>query len=183
MAINLICPECRNNLSVGSKICKKCGHVFNSQKKYRVIVKVQSGKRISKVLDNISMAKKLESKLKTQILEGSLFGIKTVPTIDEIWPKYLEWAKQSKKSWNKDLQRWQMHVQPYLNDQRMDTVTAFDVQKVIDNMKAKKDYAPATIKHVVVLIKRVYNWAIEMELYDGGIGFRTVQPVHIHHGL
>jgi hypothetical protein len=78
-------------------------------------VKVQSGKRISKVLDNISMAKKFESKLKTQNLEGSLFGIKTVPTIDEIWPKYLEWAKDAKKSWKDDEVRWKCHVEGNLS--------------------------------------------------------------------
>jgi integrase len=34
-------------------------------------------------------------------------------------------------------------------------------------MKSKTDYAPATIKHVIVLIKRVYSWSIEMGLYEG----------------
>ena len=72
MAINLICPKCSTNLSVKSKICKNCDYEFKSRKKYRVVVKNQYGKRISKVLDSISMAKKYERKLKTQILEPRL---------------------------------------------------------------------------------------------------------------
>ena len=48
-------------------------------------MKDHNGKRKSKVFDNISLAKKYESKLKTQILERNLLGIKTVPTIDEVW--------------------------------------------------------------------------------------------------
>jgi predicted amidophosphoribosyltransferase len=68
MAINLICPKCSTNLSLKSKICKGCDYEFKSRKKYRVVVKDQYGKRISKVLDSISMAKKYERKLKTQIL-------------------------------------------------------------------------------------------------------------------
>ena len=92
MAINLICPECNTNLSVRSKICKNCGYEFRNGKKYRVVVKDQNGKRISKVLDSISIAKKYERKLKTQILENSLLGIKKVPMIDAVWQKYLEEA-------------------------------------------------------------------------------------------
>jgi integrase len=34
-------------------------------------------------------------------------------------------------------------------------------------MKSKREYAPATIKHLIVLIRRVFNWAKEMDLYLG----------------
>ena len=74
MAINLICPECYTNLSVRAKVCKNCRYEFRNGKKYRVIVKDQNGKRISKVLDNISMAKRYENKLKTQILPAMSLG-------------------------------------------------------------------------------------------------------------
>jgi hypothetical protein len=106
MAINLICYQCKSNLSLRSKVCKNCGYQFNNAKKYRVVVKGKNGKRISKVLDSISMAKKFERKLKTQSLEKSLFGITQIPIIDELWKKYLSWAKQHKKSWNKDRMRF-----------------------------------------------------------------------------
>jgi integrase len=167
MAINLICPECHTNLSTRTKICKNCGYEFNIEKKYRVIVRDHSGKRISKVLDNISMAKKFESKLKTQILERNLLGIITVPKIDDVWLKYVDWAKDAKKSWKDDEMRWKCHIQKHLTGKKMDAITGFDVQRVINGMKAKQNYAPATIKHVVVLIKRVYNWAMQMDLYEG----------------
>ena len=167
MSINLVCKKCKSNLSVRSRVCKNCGYDFCSGKKYKVTVKGKDGRRISKVLDSISMAKKLERKLKTQSLENSLFGISKIRMIDDIWEKYLSWAKQHKKSWNKDMQRWQMHVQPHLKGKKMDAVTTYDVHFVIKRMRLKRNYAPATIKHVIVLIKRVYNWAAEMDLYSG----------------
>jgi len=34
-------------------------------------------------------------------------------------------------------------------------------------MRSKRNYAPATIKHVIVLVRRVYNWAADMGLYSG----------------
>ena len=167
MAINLICPDCKSNLAVGSKVCKNCGYVFNNGRKYRVIVKGKNGKRITKVVASISMAKKFESRLKTQVLENNLLGIRKVPTVDSVWEKYLSWAKDNKKSWKDDETRWDCHVHPHLTGKKMDAVTGFDVQRVINGMKAKKDYAPATIKHVVVLVRRVYNWAGDMDLYEG----------------
>jgi integrase len=167
MAINLICNNCKSNLSLRSRICRNCGYDFCNGKKYRVVVKGKDGRRVSKVLDSISVAKKLEGKLKTQSIENSLFGTTQIPLIDWTWEKYLSWAKQYKKSWNKDLQRWQMHVQPHLNGKKMNAINAFDVQTLIDDMKSKRDYAPATIKHVIVLIRRVFNWAKEMDIYIG----------------
>ena len=49
----------------------------------------------------------------------------------------------------------------------MDAITTYDVHFVIKKMRLRRTYAPATIKHVIVLIKRVYNWAAEMDLYSG----------------
>ncbi len=89
MAINLVCKVCKSNLSVRSRLCKNCGYDFSNGKKYKVVVKCKDGRRISKVLDSISIAKKLERKLKTQSMENSLFGITEIPVIDEIWGKYL----------------------------------------------------------------------------------------------
>jgi hypothetical protein len=104
--------------------------------------------------------------VRTQSLENSQFGITEILVIDKVWDKYLSWAKQHKKSWNKDLQRWQMHVQPHLSSKKMDTITTYYVRFVIKRMRSKRTYAPATIKHVIVLIKRVYNWAVEMDLFQ-----------------
>lgn len=99
MAINLICKRCRSNLYVRSRVCKNCGYNLRNTKSYRVVVKGKNGRRISKVVPSISLAKKLERKLKTQFLENSLFGINKIRMIDDIWEKYLSWAKQHKKRW------------------------------------------------------------------------------------
>ncbi len=167
MAINLICPECKSNLSLRARICKNCGYYFSNGKKYRVVVKDQNGRRISKVLNSVAIARKLERKLKTQILENSLFGITKIPFIDEVWQKYLAWAKEYKKSWKDDDMRWKCHVKSHFAGKKMDGITTYDVHFVIKRMRLKRNYAPATVKHVIVLIKRVYNWAAEMDLYSG----------------
>jgi hypothetical protein len=66
MAINVNCPNCGSDCSLRSKRCKKFGHRFESGRKYRVIVRSSDGKRVSKILESISAAKKFEAKLNTQ---------------------------------------------------------------------------------------------------------------------
>jgi integrase len=119
------------------------------------------------VVDSISVAKKLESKLKTKIMNSSLLGIHKAPLIDDVWEKYLRWGKENKKSWKDDQARWECHIQYHLAGKKMDAITSHGVQSVIDSMKSKREYALATIKHVIVLIRRVFNWAKEMDLYTG----------------
>ena len=51
--------------------------------------------------------------------------------------------------------------------QVINNVTIYDVDILLRNMKSRREYAPATIKHVIVLVRRVYNWASEMGLYVG----------------
>ena len=92
MAINLVCKVCKSNLSVRFRLCKNCGYNFSNGKKYKVVVKCKDGRRISKVLDSISIAKKFERKLKTQSIENNLFGITQIPVLDEVWDKYISWA-------------------------------------------------------------------------------------------
>lgn len=167
MAINLHCSNCKSSSSIKSKYCKKCGRGFiNGKKKYRVVVN-SNGKRISKVVTSFKKAKKLENKLISEAIDFKLFGIVQAPLVDEIWKKYLSWAKEIKKSWKQDQSRWNGHIKKHLTGRPMDSVRTYDVQQIITEMKHKKDYAPATIKHVIVLVKRIYNWSMEMDLYKG----------------
>jgi integrase/ribosomal protein L37E len=167
MAINLHCSECKSSSSIRSKRCSKCGYDFSKDRKYRVVVKAPDGKRISKVLDSITKAKKFEGKIKAQTLDKNLFGIDQACLIDDCWGKYLEWAKENKKSWQDDKERWERHIEPLLKGKRMDQIISFDIQSLLDTMKSKKPYAPATLKQVLILVKRIYNWSAQMGLYDG----------------
>jgi integrase len=130
-------------------------------------VRAGNGKRVTKVINSLSRAKKYESKLKTAAVENQLFGIAEAPLFDDTWKKYLLWAKQNKKSWRDDEMRWAAHIEPHFKGKKMDSISAYDVEKVISQMKSQQDYAPATIKQVIVLVKRVFNWAAGMEIYRG----------------
>ena len=114
MALNLHCPICKFTSSLKAKVCRKCGYDFSDGRKYRVVVKTPDGGRVTKVLDSITMARKLERKLKIQAAEKNLFGISQAPLVDEIWKEYLKWAKQNKKRWKEEELRWKRHIEPHL---------------------------------------------------------------------
>lgn len=106
MTINLHCPECKSGAKIGTKECRKCNHKFTpGNRKYRVTVKLATGKRKSKIVDSLELAKKVEAKLKTESIENELFNIPKAPPLSDVWIKYLAWAKINKKSWTEDQTR------------------------------------------------------------------------------
>lgn len=171
MAINLCCPKCYKTYKLETKICK-CGNNLKRDSLFKVRIKLPNGKWKSKQVNSLELAKKVEAKFKTQSVEQDVFNIHKSPIIDEVWGQYLKWAKQNKRSWLDDEIRWTKHISPHLKGTKMDKVTPHDIQVVLDCMKEKRTpkgtpYAPATIRQVLVLIKRVFNWGIGQELYHG----------------
>ncbi len=173
MTINLHCPKCKSGAKIGTKECRKCNHKFTpGNRKYRVTVKLGTGKRRSKVVESLELAKKVEAKLKTESIENGMFDIQKSPMLSDVWVQYLTWAKTNKKTWKEDQDRWKHHVEPHLKSMRMDTVTPRNIEIVLETMlvtdnRQGKPYAPQTVKHVLTLLKRVFNWAIRRDLYHG----------------
>ena len=180
MAINLFCKQCKVTSSLRAKVCGNCGQPFGASRKYRVAVKLPDGKRVSRVVESLSIAKKLEAKLKTEAMQGELLGVRSVPRLGVVWERYLAWAKLNKKSWKTDQYLWKKHLGPRLEGKRMDRVVSMDVQTILDGMRLQGSYAPATVKHVLVLLRRVYNWSREMGLYKGANPTNGIKPPRLN---
>jgi integrase len=111
------------------------------------------------------MAQKVEAKFKTQAVEEDVFAIKPkAPNIQDVWPKYLAWAKLNKRSWEGDKSRWTIHIESDLKGP-MDNIKAHHIQAILNRMTPH--YKPATTKQALVLIRRVFNWSHEQSLYEG----------------
>ncbi len=173
MTITVHCPKCKSGAKISTKKCKKCNHRFTpNNRKYRVTVKLSNGRRKSKIAESLELAKKLEAKFKTESIEKQYLEIHKAPLLSDIWVVYLEWAKINKKSWKDDEGRWRVNIYPILKDIKMDKVLPLDIEKVLNRMlstdnRRDRPYAPQTVKHVYNLLKRVFNWAIQRDLYSG----------------
>jgi len=174
MAILLRCPSCRTDQSIKNKICMKCGKNLSRKREYIVVIKMPNGKWIKRVCgSNLDVAKAIEAKIKTEIREGKFIDKKKpTPTLDEVWEKYLEWAKVNKKSWKEDYYRYRKHISPRFGTVPLDKISSFEIERMIIELKKSsrrqgKVYANKSIHHCVELVRRLYNAAINWGLYKG----------------
>lgn len=90
-----------------------------------------------------------------------------VPTFGLVWEKYVEWATANKTRQGKDdINRYKNHIQPRFEETPLDEVSPFDLERVKSDLM-KDGLAPATTRHVLVLIRQLYNKARAWGLYDG----------------
>lgn len=94
-------------------------------------------------------------------------------TISEFFEgRYLPWAKEHKKTWIDDSHHYQKHLKPRFGAKPFASISSFDVEKMKLELKKGiskqgKPYSTATIKHQLVLLKRLYNLAKRWGLYEG----------------
>ncbi|MBM4272902.1 MAG: site-specific integrase [Deltaproteobacteria bacterium] len=176
MAIHSYCEKCYTSNSKDAKSCSNCGAVFGRSRRYRVCVS-EKGERQTRVVDNLTLAQEVESALKGDAVRGE-FGInrgkkkKKTITLGELWNKYLSWAKVHKKSWLNDLRYYRLHLEPRFGKKGLDAISPIDVERMKTEMKKGlnkrgKPFAAATIKHQIVILRRLYNLARKWGLYQG----------------
>lgn len=182
MAIYVRCLACKQNNKLKTAKCSKCGVTLKeNNSSYKVQVKLSNGRYKTQQVDSLTLAKKIESKFKVQRIENKVFDIAPVTTLGYAWEQYLSWAKLNKKTWPDDLARWTNHVAPELSSRKMDSITPSNIINLVSAMQQKQSikgtpFKPATIKQVLVLTKRLFNWAIEKEIYHGTNPAAKVKP-------
>lgn len=175
MAIHIFCTKCKTSNGSTAKQCSKCGDPFGRDKKYRVSVSVK-GNRFTRVVDNLTIARETEATAKADLVRGE-FDIKhhkadRASTLNELWATYLPWAKEHKKTWKIDQYNYRAHLEPRFGTKTLGSVTSFDIEKLKVEMKRStnkqgRPYTAATIKHQLVLLKRLYKLAKIWGKYEG----------------
>ena len=181
MSINLRCLKCQKTSKLSSTHCKFGNNLKGDAKRFIVKVRLPSGKWKTKTVESLSLAKKVEAKFKTEAVEESVFNIHKAPEIDFVWENYLKWAKLNKKSWQNDESLWTKHIAHHLNGMKMDTITPRHIQEILSDMATKKTpkgtlYKPASVKHVYVLVRHVFNWGIQQEYFHGLNPCASIKP-------
>lgn len=174
MAIQIFCHRCKSSCGLEAKSCSKCGAAFGRDKKYRVCVSIK-GKRVTRVVDNLTIARETEAAIKGDMVRGEYEinrNVKQIPTLGELWAKYLPWAKENKKTWDDDLFNYRKHLEPRFGRKRLDSISGLDVERMKLELKKGtskqgKPYSQATIKHQIVLLNRLYNLAKRWGIYGG----------------
>jgi integrase len=184
MAIQLYCHACKTYVPVASKKCPKCGTVFPREgRKYRVDVTVK-GRRVTRFCDNLTIAREVEGTIRGDLVRGeydiTVHKAKKVVTLGDVWEKYLPWAKDHKKSWRDDQYYYSKHLLPRFGSKPLDGISAFDIEKMKTELKngvnkRGQPYAAQTIKHQIVILRRLFNLARKWDLYQGDNPVNSVQ--------
>jgi integrase len=179
MAIHILCTRCKSSWGLEARACsnpkcEKFGQPFGREKKYRVCVSIK-GKRVTRVVDNLTIARETESAIKGDMVRGE-FEInrngKKVLTLNEMWAKYLPWAQEHKKTWKCDQFNFKNHLEPRFGRKPLNSISSLDVERMKVEMKKSlnkqgRPFSQATIKHQIVLLNRLYNLARRWGIYHG----------------
>ena len=175
LAIHAFCQKCKTSNSLSAKACSKCGEPFGRDRKCRVTVSMK-GQQSTRVVDNLTIARELETSMKADMLREEFdikaHKVKKAVTLGDVWKKYLPWAKEHKDTWRDDAYHCGKHLEPRFGGKAMQDITPFEIEKMKLDLKEGvnqhgKPYAAATIKHQIVLLRRLFNVARKWGLYEG----------------
>ena len=81
MAIYIRCTKCKTDHKIDITECRKCGGNLKRNKKYKVVVKNLDRSRTVRIIDTLTLAKRVENSIKGKIAEKKHFGIQKAPLI------------------------------------------------------------------------------------------------------
>jgi len=176
MAIQIYCEACRTANKLNAEECKKCRTAFGRDKTYRIDVSLK-GKRVTRMAPNLTLAREIEVSTKSDLLREeydiSHHKVRKVVTLDSFFEDhFLPWAKENKRTWRNDQYLFNTHLKPRFGSKALEDVSAFEIDKMKLAMKRAKNkqgrpFTPATIKHVIVLLKRLFNLAGRWRIHNG----------------
>jgi integrase len=91
---------------------------------------------------------------------------KTEPTLGDVWEKYDKWLVHGKKSSYSDRHRWKNHLKDRFADKLLSEISSLDME----NLKIEllnEGLAPATVKHILVIVRQLFNKARYWKMYAG----------------
>ena len=130
--------------------------------KILVNIREAEGFRSLKEKRDLDIAKKEDERIKKEIKsrEDISFGA--------LAQEYLK-AKTEKKSFRDDESRYRNHIAPLLAKRVAREIGIFDIERIKRTLgkkkvgqKVKRPISPATVKHCIILIRQIFNYAISI---------------------
>lgn len=180
MSILVVC-SCKAVYSQKKPVCPKCGSPKKERgTRYQVVIREggRGTRKHTRFANTLAEAKEAELRIRNQ-LDSNInpAAVKKGITVGEIFRSYIEFAKnpnarEHKTSWKKDEQRWRDYLAPDFDNRRADAISRDDVLAFLKKLGCRqsrvgKPLAPATRRHALHLLQRLYNWAKKQKKYTG----------------
>ncbi len=92
---------------------------------------------------------------------------KKAPYFKDVAAKYLTWAEQNKTRGGRDeVSRYKNYLSPCFGAKRLNEISSFDLERLKADL-SKDGLAPATVKHILVIFREMFNKAVLWGLYKG----------------
>jgi integrase len=122
----------------------------------------------------LTLAREIEGALKGDMTRGKydIHVRRKVKTLDEVFKEYIAWAKENRKAWENNQNRYNQFVKERFGKKRLDQITPFSIEKFKSELKKKKNrldrpYATDTINQHIYIIRRLFNFAIKRGWFNG----------------
>lgn len=180
MAILVVCA-CKAVYSQKKRVCPKCGKPKKDRgTRYQVVVREggRGTRKHTRFADTLAEAKEAEQQIRNQ-LDSNInpAAARKGITLGEIFRRYIALAQdphavEHKSSWRKDDQRWRDYLAPTFDNRRADAITRQDILDFLKALEGKLSrvgtpLAPATRRHALHLLQRLYHWAAAEKIYTG----------------
>lgn len=106
-------------------------------------------------------------------------GEKKDPTLGEVWIEYDKWQTTAKRQQKDNRSRYQRHLRPRFENTPLSGISSLDLENMKDEL-IKEGFAPATVKHCLVLVRQMINKAIAWDLYAGENPIKKVTMPKVH---
>lgn len=88
------------------------------------------------------------------------------PTFQEVWERYDQWLETGKKRPTDDRYFYHKHLESRFAERLLSKISPFDLEKLKIEL-TKQDFAAATVKHALVLVRQIFNKAIAWGMWLG----------------
>jgi integrase len=96
------------------------------------------------------------------------------PTFGEVWKRYDEWLETSKTRPQDDRYYYRKHLEPRFANKPLSKISSFDLERMKMEL-LKQGLAPATVKHNLVLVRQLFNRAMDWGMWSGENPVRKVK--------
>jgi integrase len=127
---------------------------------YGISYKFDGRRRKEVVGEKITDARRALAIRKAEIAQGR-FGLqetRKAPTVSTFCDRYVEYAKQHKRSWKRDAYVAE-NVKAFMGSSRLDKVSAFDVERY--KSKRRQSISDASVNRELAILKRLFSLAVE----------------------
>lgn len=93
------------------------------------------------------------------------------------WSVYLPYAKQRKRSWDKDESRFRLYIEPYIGKVIYSDLKALQIYQIQSDMISGNHYprafSPATCNRTIALLKTMGNFAYRLEYISENVALKV----------